>query len=104
MLAILVIAASLAVGFQPHPESSDREYRRGVELQKRGDLAGARKAYEAALAVSPRRVDALSNLALVYGRSGNYDLAVKTFQRALAVEPGQVVVRFNLGLTYIQAQ
>lgn len=80
------------------------EYARGVTLQQRGDLSGARDAYLAALKLSPRRVDALSNLGLVYGQLGQYDLAIGSFQRALAVDPHQTVVHFNLGLTYLQAQ
>src|SRR4051812_35232257 len=70
------------------------EYVRGVGLQQRGDLAGARDAYEAALKVAPRRVDVMSNLGLVYGQLGQYDLAIRTFQKALTLDPGQPVVRF----------
>jgi tetratricopeptide (TPR) repeat protein len=84
-------------------ESGQAEYVRGVRLQQRGDLAGARDAYEAALKVAPRRVDVMSNLGLVYGQLGQYDLAVRTFQKALTLDPGQPVVRFNLALTYLQA-
>ena len=103
-LCFLHLIASLAVFPQPAAQRADHDYARGVELQQHGDLQGARDAYEAALKISPRRVDALSNLGLVYGQLGEYDLAIRTFQKALAVTPKQPVVRFNLALTFLQAQ
>lgn len=84
--------------------ASKDDYARGLELQQRGDLQGARSAYEAALKSSPGRVDALSNLGLVYGQLGEYERAIRTFHKALAIAPGQPVVRFNLALTFLQAE
>ncbi len=98
LLAPLVLLSQTAV---PH---ADREYAQGVERQHHGDLTGARAAYESALRISPARVDALSNLGLVYGQLGEYDLAIRTFRKALAIAPKQPVVRFNLALTFLQAQ
>jgi tetratricopeptide (TPR) repeat protein len=82
---------------------SDREFAHGVELQQVGDLAGARRAYEAALKFSPRRIDALSNLGLVYGGLRQYDRAVESFEKALEIDPKQPTVLFNLGLTHLQS-
>jgi tetratricopeptide (TPR) repeat protein len=82
---------------------SDAEYTRGVGLQQAGDLAGACRAYETALKLSPRRIDALSNLGLAYGGLHEYGRAIHSFERALAIDPKQPVVLFNLGLTYVQA-
>jgi tetratricopeptide (TPR) repeat protein len=102
--AVLLVALGLvALRAQPGADAAQREFARGVELQQRGDLEAARTAYEAALKISPRRVDTLSNLGLVYGRLGEYKLAVQTFQKALAADPRQPMVHFNLGLTYLQA-
>lgn len=86
------------------PDPAQADYARAVSLQQNGDLVSARRAYEAALKISPHRVDVLSNLGLVYGQLEEIDLAVSTFRKALTVEPNQPIVRFNLGLTYIQAQ
>src|SRR5690242_12535464 len=85
------------------PSASDAEFARGVGLQQSGDLVGACRAYEAALKLSPRRIDALSNLGLAYGGMRQYDRAIQSFEKALAIEPKQPAVRFNLGLTYLQA-
>lgn len=81
---------------------SDEQFARGVRLQQAGDLAGARGAYEAALKLSPRRIDALSNLGLVYGGLRQYDRAVKTLETAREIDPRQPTVLFNLGLAYLQ--
>src|SRR5579864_3604504 len=82
---------------------SDQQFARGVHLQQAGDLAGARSAYEAALKLSPRRIDALSNLGLVYGGLRQYDRAIQALERARDVDPKQPTVLFNLGLAYLQA-
>lgn len=73
-------------------------------MQQHGDLQGARAAYEAALKLAPQRVDALSNLGLVYGQLGNYEQAIRSFEKALRIAPKQPVVRFNLALTFLQAE
>lgn len=88
---------------QTQSAESDMYFAQGVRLHQAGDLAGARGAYEAALKLSPRRVDALSNLGLACGGLHQYDRAIQAFEKALAIDPKQPVVRFNLGLTYLQA-
>jgi tetratricopeptide (TPR) repeat protein len=102
-MILLGLAVPFAIRAQ-RPDPAEAEYARAVSLQKNGDLAGARRAYETALKISPNRVDVLSNLGLVYGQLQETDLAVSTFRKALAVEPNQPIVRFNLALTYMQAQ
>ena len=96
ILLFFTLALSLAGA------DSDADFARGVKLQQAGDLAGACQAYEAALKLSPRRVDALSNLGLAYGGLRQYDRAIRSFEKALEVDPKQPMVRFNLGLTYLQ--
>ncbi len=96
---VLVVLATAAAQSGP----ADREYARGVALHQAGDLAGARTAYEAVLKLTPRRIDALSNLGLVYAGLHDYPRAIDAFQRALGIVPGQPIVLFNLGLTYLQA-
>lgn len=91
------------VSAQAPTRESNLEYDRGVRLQQAGDLAGARRAYEAALQLSPRRIDALSNLGLVYCGLHEYDRAVQSFEKALKIDSRQPAVLFNLGLTYLQA-
>jgi tetratricopeptide (TPR) repeat protein len=98
----LFLCMALFAGQVPS-RKSDEQFARGVRLQQARDLAGARSAYEAALKLSPRRIDALSNLGLVYGGLRQYDRAVRTLETARDVDPKQPTVLFNLGLAYLQA-
>jgi len=82
---------------------SDAAYARAVRLQQAGDLAGAREAYKQALKLSPQRVDALSNLGLVYAGLHQYTAAVEAFRSALKLAPGHPIVLYDLGLTCLQA-
>lgn len=102
-LFIAVLLLIPPVSAQALETRSDQEFAHGVERQQAGDLAGARLSYEAALKLSPRRIDALSNLGLVYGGLHQYDRAVGAFTKALAIDPKQPTVLFNLGITYLQA-
>jgi tetratricopeptide (TPR) repeat protein len=102
MAALLTAGFSLLAAQGPISDSN-ADFAQGVRLQEAGDLPGACRAYEAALKLSPRRIDALSNLGLAYGALRQYDRAIQSFENALAIDPKQPTVRFNLGLTYLQA-
>jgi Flp pilus assembly protein TadD len=99
--SLLLCLATLAA--QAPSRESDEQFARGVHFQQAGDLAAARSAYEAALKLSPRRIDALSNLGLVYGGLRQYDRAVKTLERAPSiVDPSSLRCCFNLGTAYLK--
>ena len=66
---------------------SEQAFARGVELQKHGDLEGARKAYEESLQMVPRRADALSNLGVVYAHLGDYSSAINSYKKAVEIDP-----------------
>ncbi len=103
MLAALILIASLGLSSPQGiagANQSDTEFARGVDLQQRGDLDGARDAYEASLKAQPRRFEALSNLGVVYAKLGKYDRAIDLYRRALGVEPSQQSIRLNLGIAY----
>ncbi|MDX2030485.1 MAG: tetratricopeptide repeat protein [Blastocatellia bacterium] len=81
---------------------SEQQFSRGVELQRKGDLEGARRAYEAALALVPRRIDALSNLGVIWAKLERYDEAIRYYREALGVDPTEQAIRLNLGIAYFQ--
>ena len=99
VLASLLPEKGLAQKAQPGKQS---HFARGVELQQRGDLNGARDAYLAALKQAPNRVDANANLGLVYARLGKFDDAIRHYRRALASDPKQTGIRFHLGAACFQ--
>jgi len=69
----------------------------GNALNAAGDLAGARSAYERALAIEPSMAEALNNLALVLGKLGLEREAMEALDRAVARNPDLAAARSNLG-------
>ena len=105
-LALVIIWLSLLPGSAPSAPQSDASrthFNRGVELQQKGDLEGARQAYEEALRLAPRRVDALANLGLVYLNLGRNEKAIEALSKALALQPELTSVRLFLGLAQFRA-
>jgi tetratricopeptide (TPR) repeat protein len=77
---------------------SDEAFAKGVALHQAGDIIGAIDAYEQALKLTPRRLDARSNLGAALARLGRFETAAEHYRQALETDPGQVGIRFNLGL------
>jgi Tfp pilus assembly protein PilF len=59
----------------------------GYDALRQGNLAAARRNYEAAVASNPANLDALLGLATVEARSGNRSAAAMQYRRALDVDP-----------------
>lgn len=72
----------------------------GMELQRADDLAGAVKAYDAALAADPNRVDVLTDLGVVLARQGKYEQAIGSYRKALLISPEFAPAQLNLALAY----
>jgi tetratricopeptide (TPR) repeat protein len=53
----------------------------------KGDLAGAEKYYQQALKLSPNAVNALKNLAILYGQQGKRDAAIAQWQKLQSIAP-----------------
>lgn len=105
--ALVIIWLSLlpaSVQSAPQAEASRTHFNRGVELQQKGDLEGAQQAYEEALRLAPRRVDALANLGLVYLNLGRNEKALEALSKALALKPELTSVRMFLGLAQFRAE
>jgi tetratricopeptide (TPR) repeat protein len=105
--ALVIIWLSLlhgSVQSAPQADASRTHFNRGVELQQKGDLEGARQAYEEALKLSPRRVDALANLGLVYLNLWRNEKAIEALSKALALKPELTSVRLFLGLARFRAE
>ncbi len=59
----------------------------GYESLRNGDIASARKSYDAALAADPSNLDALLGAATIEARAGNRMLAASHYKRALDIDP-----------------
>ena len=98
-----VALSFLAAAQQRPPAEARAHYNRGVELQKKGDLAGARSAYEAALKLEPDRVETLANLGAVLLQSGHDAEAARQFARVLELRPELDAMRILYGLALFRS-
>jgi tetratricopeptide (TPR) repeat protein len=67
-----------------------------IDLLRRGDRAGARRALDAALAGAPEDFELLGFAGLLAAQSGDAAAAAPFFRRALAARPGDMATRINL--------
>ena len=65
-----------------------------------GKYRTAEKQYQTILAKDPNNLDALSNLGVVYFRTGKLQSAESTLERALSVAPNDAFVLTNLGIVH----
>ncbi len=65
-------------------------------LLRRGDRAGARKAFEEAIAAAPTLVPALLQLAFLDEQANDHDTAIVRYRRILEIQPGNAIVLNNL--------
>ncbi len=91
-----------AAAFPTAAQTAGDAVARGVRLQRQGDLRGAMAAYEQALKLAPGRLDALSNLSVVYLHLGRPEDALPGLQRAREAAPQHLGVAYSLGLAYFQ--
>jgi tetratricopeptide (TPR) repeat protein len=85
--------------------AQDALYRKGVDLQRSGDLAGAVEAYRASLASDDSNIAAHSNLGAALAGLGRYDEAIPEYQKAIGGAPEQFrpTLRRNLALAYYKS-
>lgn len=82
------------------PLMPEAQYNLGRALHQAENMAGARAAYERALALEPRYFLALANLGALSRQQGNPAEAVALLQRSLRLMPDSVEALNNLGLAY----
>src|SRR5215217_8617523 len=76
---------------------------RGVLLENSNDLNGARSAYQQAIAVDSRHVEALASLAWLDAQAGDTASAAAFGKRALGLDAGNVLARMALASADLQA-
>ncbi len=92
MKSILVVTLFVSLGIQQlgcttSADNVSDHYRRGVELQEKGDLEGAIAEYRTALRLDPNDVLAHANLGLVLHKKGDVLSARKELEEALRLLP-----------------
>jgi Tfp pilus assembly protein PilF len=74
----------------------------GGILLERGEVAEARRRFDAALAAEPEYAEAHVNLGLVAEREGRPDEAAARYRRALSIDPAFADAHNNLGIVLAQ--
>jgi tetratricopeptide (TPR) repeat protein len=75
-------------------------YARALELTEGRDYDGARREYEAALALRPDDLDILTGAAANEAAAGDYAAAARYYERALTVAPYSMNIRYDLARVY----
>lgn len=76
-----------------HPQDPDAHSNYGAFLHDRGDLVGARRAYEAALALDATHSNANGNLANLLWELDDLDGAQRHYSEALTANPRNIILR-----------
>ncbi|MBK8742498.1 MAG: tetratricopeptide repeat protein [Betaproteobacteria bacterium] len=79
------------------PDSLEWRFNLGTALQRAGELAAARKAYEQVLARNPGHVDALFNLGAVAQEQGDHSAGIAAYRAVLRQQPGFAAAYPQLG-------
>ena len=80
----------------PEPDAEDW-FRRGAASES-GDLAGAREAYELALALDPAHVSARLNLGRLLHKGSQFFAAERVYREGLRVSGNHPTLLYNLGV------
>jgi tetratricopeptide (TPR) repeat protein len=78
------------------------EFRRGMEVFRKGDFTAAAKLFEDAARRSPVFVDARAYAGLAYVRLGQFAEAVRSYQQAVDLEPANAPLLSNLASALLQ--
>jgi tetratricopeptide (TPR) repeat protein len=94
---VLGIAANLRIN--PERQLNGMAFQNlGTVMAQRGDIVGARRAFEAALADAPDSAEVHFNLGQACALQGKYDEAVPYYRAALARQPGLIHADYNLAV------
>jgi Flp pilus assembly protein TadD len=76
----------------------------GSQALQQGDNLAAEQAFREALALDPKSVPVLNNLAISLARQQRETEAISLYETALRLKPGDSVTRRNLGVAYFRAR
>lgn len=80
--------------------TKDELFDRAVDLVADGDLDGAIRAYEEALALDPSFADAVHGIAMAYADKGMFDDAITWGRRLVELTPEDTLAHTSLSMFY----
>lgn len=85
-------------------EPVEKVFDRAVKDLAAEDYQNAERGFQSVLREEPRNVAALSNLGVIYSRTGRADEAITVYRRALRLSPDDKALLLNLGLVYLRQE
>ncbi len=76
----------------------------GSQALQRGENAAAEKSFRDALAIEPRSIEILNDLAISLARQGKQAEAIPFYEQALKIAPGDLATTKNLAIAYFREQ
>ncbi|CAB3797923.1 hypothetical protein LMG28138_04347 [Pararobbsia alpina] len=83
---------------QTEPDDATTFFRRGVDLERKGDPYAAERAYRAAIAAASDHIDAALNLGCLLCDGARYVEAAQIYRLTIERAPDQPVLHYNLGV------
>jgi len=81
-------------------ESAERSFQRGLELEQRGIVQEAVKAYEAAVQLDPGSAGGWLNLGTIFFNQRQFTRAEAHYKKALEADPDYALAHFNIANLY----
>lgn len=108
-LAVVLVAVAAAAAWadpagEPGASTDDqarRLYQQGVEYARRQQWEQAIQAYQQAVRLDPRFVEAWTNLGYAYRKIRDYSRSVEAYRRALSLRPDFAPAHDYLARTYL---
>lgn len=96
LVAFSVLVPLSVASAAPPPEAAAKKLE-GDRLRDAGDVDGARRAYDAAVALDPTYAEALSESGSLAFAAGDMATALNRFRAAIAADPRYSLAHYNLG-------
>ncbi len=94
--------ANLERAVQAAPESKEAHFKLGTAWTQAQLLTPAETAFQQAIALDDRYVDAYTNLGAVYYQMNRLDDALAKYDAALVISPDDAAAHYDKGVVYVQ--
>lgn len=105
ILSLVILLSGLAIACEEPPAKTTPKSQLALEAMQKlrtGDLSGALKDYDAAIAQNPKDADSYVNRGITHNELGQNPQAIADYTKALELEPDQILAYYNRANAYQQ--
>jgi tetratricopeptide (TPR) repeat protein len=105
VLSLVVLVSGLAIACEEPPAETMLKSQPALEAMQKlrtGDLSGALKDYDAAIAQNPKDADSYVNRGITHNELGQNPQAIADYTKALELKPDQILAYYNRANAYHQ--